>query len=580
MNGTTPAPADLLLTGARIHTVDPALPEAEAMAVRDGRIVWLGADADAAAWTGPGTRVLDAAGRLVLPGFVDAHNHVRLGSDDACVQLAGARTLDEIHARVRTWHTAHPDAAWIEAEAFDYSAIPGGRMPTAADLDPATGDTPALVLSYDVHTAWLNTAALRALGVDRDHTDLPFGRAVTDPATGEPTGFVKDFAVKGLSRDGHRALRALGVPWASPDRQYGRLARSLDDAIRFGITTVVEPQNSLDDLALFTRARAEGRLRSRIVAALFHPRGTTDADLDAFEAAAGEHADDRFRVGPLKLYIDDVVEPRTAALLEPYAGCAHHRGDTFYPPEEFAGLLARLDARGFQCFVHATGDRGIRTVLDAVAHARAVNGPRDARHQVVHVECLDPADTPRFAELGVVACMQPRHAAPDIAGPGQDWAENIGPDRWHKAWPLRDLSEAGAVLALSSDWNVAEMDPMVGIHAAVTRRPLAGGEPWTEGQTLTVTEAVEGYTRGSAYANFLEHERGTLTVGKLADFVVLSRDILRIAPDEIPGTVAETVVVGGEVVVGDGGDGGDGGNGGAAVGGEAVAAAAGRPGGA
>ncbi|MFF6788089.1 amidohydrolase [Streptomyces filamentosus] len=548
MNRTAPAPADLLLTGARIHTVDPALPEAEAMAVRDGRIVWLGSDEDAAAWAGPGTRRLDAAGRLVLPGFIDAHNHVRLGSDDACVQLAGARTLDEIHARVRTWRAAHPDAPWIEAEAFDYSAIPGGRMPTAADLDPATGATPALVLSYDVHTAWLNTAALRALGVDRDHTDLPFGTAVTDPETGEPTGFVKDFAVKGLSRDGHRALRALGVPWASPDRQYGRLAKSLDDAVRFGITTVVEPQNSLDDLALFTRARLEGRLRSRIVAALFHPRGTTDADLDAFETAAAEHADDRFRVGPLKLYIDDVVEPRTAALLEPYAGCAHHRGDTFYPPEEFAALLARLDARGFQCFVHATGDRGIRTVLDAIAHARAVNGPRDARHQVVHVECLDPADTPRFAELGVVACMQPRHAAPDIAGPGQDWAENVGPDRWHKAWPLRDLRDAGAVLALSSDWNVAEMDPMVGIHAAVTRRPPGGGAPWTEEQTLTVTEAVEGYTMGSAHANFLEHERGSLTVGKLADFVVLSRDILRIAPEEIPGTVAETVVVGGEVV--------------------------------
>ncbi|MFJ4340745.1 amidohydrolase [Streptomyces sp. NPDC088915] len=555
MNSTAPvpaqatAPADLVLTGARIHTVDPDLPEAQALAVRDGRIAWIGSDDGAAAWTGPGTRVLDAGGRLVLPGFVDAHNHVRLGSDDACVQLAGARTLDAIHERIRTWHAAHPDAEWIEAEAFDYSAVPGGRMPTAADLDPATGDTPALVLSYDVHTAWLNTAALKRLGVDRDHTDLPFGRAVTDPATGEPTGFVKDFAIKGLSRAGHRALRDLGLPWASPDRQYGRLAKSLDDAIGFGITTVVEPQNSLDDLALFERARDEGRLRSRIVAALFHPRGTTEADLDAFAAAADEHDDDRLRVGPLKLYIDDVVEPRTAALLEPYAGCSHHRGDTFYPPEEFAELLTRLDARGFQCFVHATGDRGIRTVLDAVERARAVNGPRDARHQVVHVECLDPDDTPRFAALGVVACMQPRHAAPDIAGPGQDWAENVGPDRWHKAWPLRSLHAAGAVLALSSDWNVAEMDPMVGIHAAVTRRPPGGGEAWTAGETIDVATAVEGYTRGSAYANFLEHERGSLTVGKLADFVVLSRDILRVAPEDIPGTVAETVVVGGEVVV-------------------------------
>lgn len=540
-------PAHLVLRNARIHTVDPVVPEAQAMAVVDGRIAWLGSDKDAQGWTGPDTRVIDAGGKLVLPGFIDAHNHVRLGSDDACVQLSGARTLDEIHARIRAWRTAHPDAEWIEAEAFDYSAIPGGRMPAAGDLDQVTGDVPAFVLSYDVHTAWVNTAAMRRLGIDRDHIRPPFGEAAIDPATGEPTGFITDFAVKGLSRDGHRALQKLGLPWASPDRQYGRLTKSLDDAIGFGITTVVEPQNSLDDLALFERARAEGRLRSRIVAALFHPRGTTDSDLDDFAAAARRYADDRLRVGPLKLYIDDVVEPRTAALLEPYAGCRHHRGDTFYPPEEFASLLTRLDARGFQCFVHATGDRGIRTVLDAVERAREANGPRDARHQVVHVECLDPDDTPRFAALGVVACMQPRHSAPEVAGPGKDWAENIGADRWHKAWPLRSLHTAGAVLALSSDWNVAEMDPMVGIYTAVTRRPLGGGEPWMPQETISVEDAVHGYTMGSAYANFLEYERGSLTVGKAADFVVLSRDILRAAPEDIPGTVAETVVVAGLV---------------------------------
>ncbi|WP_405494529.1 amidohydrolase [Streptomyces sp. NBC_00096] len=543
-----PSPADLLLTGARVHTVDPALPEAEAIAVRDGRIVWVGPDAEAADWAGPDTERIDAGGRLVLPGFIDAHNHVRLGSDDACVQLAGVRTLDAILDRIGEWKEANPDAAWIEAEAFDYSAIPGGRMPTAADLDAVTGDTPAIVLSYDVHTAWLNTAAMRRLGVAKDRTDLPFGTAATDPRTGEPTGFVKDFAIKGLSRDGHRALRDLGVPWASPDRQYGRLAKSLDDAIGFGITTVVEPQNSLDDLELYDRARAEGRLRSRIVAALFHPRGTTEEDLDLFEAAARVHAGDRFRVGPLKLYIDDVVEPRTAALLEPYTGCGAHRGETFYPAEEFAELLARLDARGFQCFVHATGDRGIRTVLDAVEHARAVNGPRDARHQVVHVECLDPEDVPRFERLGVVACMQPRHCAPEIAGPGQDWAENVGEERWHKAWPMRSLSEAGAVLAFSSDWNVAEMDPMIGIYTALTRRPLVGGDPWQAEETVDAATAVHGYTMGSAYANFLDEDRGSLTVGKAADFVVLSRDILKVAPERIPGTVAEVVVVAGEVV--------------------------------
>ncbi|GGQ73243.1 amidohydrolase [Streptomyces flaveolus] len=544
---TLPSPAHLVLRNARIHTVDPALPSAEALAVRDGRIVWLGSDAEAGPWTGSGTEVIDAGGRRVLPGFVDAHNHVRLGSDEECVQLAGARSLAEVAARIAAWREQHPGAEWIEAEGFDYSVIPDGRTPRAEDLDRLTGATPAFVLSYDVHTMWLNSAALARLGVTRDSGALPFGVPEKDPESGEPTGFVRDFAVRGLSREGHRALRDLGVPWASPERQYGRLLRSLEDAVRYGITTVVEPQNSLDDLELFVRARKEGHLRSRLVAALFHPRGTTDADLDEFAEAARRFDDEWMRVGPLKLYIDDVVEPRTAALLEPYTGC-RHRGDTFYPPEEFAGLLSRLDARGFQCFVHATGDRGIRTVLDAVARARGTNGPRDARHQVVHVECCDPADVPRFAELGVVACMQPRHCAPEIAGPGQDWARNVGPARWHKAWPMRSLHRAGATLAFSSDWNVAEMDPMVGLYTAVTRRPLTGGEAWIPEETVDIETAVHAYTMGSAYANFLDNDRGSLTVGKFADLVVLSRDVLTADPAAIPATVCDLVMVGGKVV--------------------------------
>ncbi|MGW6914314.1 amidohydrolase [Kitasatospora sp. NPDC054939] len=541
-------PADLVLHNAHVHTVDDTRPRAEAVAVRDGRIAWLGDGDDWRALAGPDTEVVDARGRLVLPGFVDSHNHVRLGSDADCVQLTGAGSLDEIGARIAERLRSHPDAEWIEAEAFDYSAIPGGRMPTAADLDRFTGGRPAFVLSYDVHTAWLNSAALRRLGIDRDTAQTPYGTVRKDPATGEPTGFLTDFAVRGLSRDGHRALRAAGVPWADPDRQYRRLAGSLDMAARYGITTVVEPQNSLDDLALFERALAEGRLRSRLVAGLFHPRGTSPEDLAAFAAAARRYASDRFRVGPLKLYIDDVVEPHTAALLEPYAGHHSHRGETFYPPEEFAEVLAGLDAAGFQAFVHATGDRGIRTVLDAVAHARAVNGPRDARHQVVHVECLDPADVPRFAELGVVACMQPRHCSPDIAGPGRDWAEAVGEYRWTKAWPMRSLHEAGAVLALSSDWNVAEMDPMVGLYTAVTRRGLAGGDPWMPGETLDLATALRGYTLGSAYAVHLDGELGSLTPGKHADLVMLSEDLFAVEPKAYLDTRVELGVLAGEVV--------------------------------
>nr|BFE87762.1 hypothetical protein GCM10020093_103630 [Planobispora longispora] len=206
---------DLVVRNARIHTVDPALPRAQALAVRDGRITWIGDDASRP----EAAEVIDAGGRLVLPGFVDAHNHVRLGSDDACVQLAGAGSLAEIGRRIAAWRAANPGARWIECEGFEYSAVPGGRMPRAADLDPLTEGLPAFVFGYDVHTMWLNTAGLRELGIDRDHTDLPYGVAETDE-TGEPTGFVTEFAVRGLSRDGQRALAGLGVPWASAERQY------------------------------------------------------------------------------------------------------------------------------------------------------------------------------------------------------------------------------------------------------------------------------------------------------------------------------------------------------------------------
>ena len=533
---------DLVIRNARVHTVDPARPEAEAVAVEDGRIVWVGDDADAPA----AGEVIDAGGATVLPGFVDAHNHVRLGSDAASVQLAGASTLDEVGRRIGEWSEAHPDAQWVEAEGLDYTALPG-HTGTAELLDRLTDGRPAAVLGYDVHTMWLNTAALAQLGIDRDHTSLPFGVAATDH-TGEPTGFVHDFAVRGLSRDGLAGLGRLGLPWADPDRQYARLLDSLDLAARFGITTVVEPQNSVDDLDLFLRARDEGRLRSRLVAALFHPRGTSAADLEDFAQLAVKYDDDTFRIGPLKLYIDDVVEPRTAAMLEPYEGQPDNRGRTYYEPGEFADVVTSLDAAGFQLFVHATGDRGIRTVLDAVEAARRTNGPRDARHQVVHVECLDPADVRRFAELGVVACMQPRHCSPDIAGPGHDWAEAVGVRRWANAWPMRSLHDAGACLAFSSDWNVAEMDPLLGIYSAVTRKGLSGGPAWVPEEAVDLTTAVHAYTMGSAYANFCDHDRGSITVGKHADLVLLSGELFTTPVERIPELAVDLTVLAGRVV--------------------------------
>jgi hypothetical protein len=528
---------DLWVTGGVLHTQGPSsvsgpatLAPPDSFAVTDGRISWVGRADAAPDDVRRAGRHVDLAGRTVVPGFVDAHNHVRLGSDAACAQLAGADSLTEVGTRLRHWLAANPGAAWVEGEGYTYAGLADGAHPTAAMLDQLVPDVPCAVFSYDVHTLWLNTLAMERLGVTA--AQQPFGTPDIDEY-GRPTGFLTDFAVRGLSRTGMRALRERGVPWASTERQYQRLLGSLDRAIACGITTVVEPQNSPDDIALFTRARAEGRLRSRVVLAMFHPLGTTPEDRAEFAALARQYADDRLRVGPLKLYIDDVVEPHTAALHAPYANEPGHCGETYYPAAEFAELVTTLDAEGFQLFVHATGDRGITTVLDAVEAARAANGPRDARHQVVHVECLRTEDVPRFAQLGVVACMQPRHASPEIAGPGHAWADAIGEDRWHQAWPMRSLAEAGAVLALSSDWNVAEMEPMIGLQAAVTRAPLAGGAPWMPEEALDAQAALAGYTLGSAYAVHSEHDRGSLEVGKHADFVVLDGDPLSTAPADI-----------------------------------------------
>lgn len=440
---------DLDIRNARVWTADPARPWATAVAVRDDRIAAVGDDDEVAARLGVTT--VDAGGRFVMPGVIDSHNHIRLGSGEGAVQLAGATSLEAVHARISSWLSENPDAEWVMGEGFDYAAVPGGGHPRAEHLAGVTGGRPAMILDYSVHAAWFNREALDRLGVGPGTTRVAYGTFETDDVTGEPTGYLQDYATYGLSRAGLSTLQQV-VPGFGVEAQYERVRAGLRMATRLGITTVVEPQNSLDDLSLFLRAREEGELRSRVVAALFHPVGTTDDERDEFADAARWFSDDRFRVGPLKLYIDDIVEPHTAAMLAPYANRPDTSGRTYYEPREFGDLVTSLDGRGFQCFVHATGDRGIRVALDAFAQARAVNGPRDSRHQIVHVECLDAADIGRFAQLGVVACMQPRHCAPEIVA---EWRANVGPQRWRHAWPMRSLVDAGAAVAFSSDWNVA-----------------------------------------------------------------------------------------------------------------------------
>jgi hypothetical protein len=516
------------------------------VAIRRDRILAVGTEPEVLELASPGTEVVEAGGGLVLPGFVDAHNHLRLGTPDA-IDLSGARTLEQIHAALRAAVATDPSLEWVEAGRWMYAAIPGGRMPTAAELpEEVTGGRPAFLTSYDAHTVWMNRPALERFGIGRGVERVPFGEVELDPATREPTGFITGFAVMGLTRSGLAELERV-LPGLSKDRQYQRLVRAMELAVSFGITTVVEPQNSPDDLPLFLRARDEDAMRPRVIAAMFHPVGTAAEELDAFEEAKRTHDDDRFRVGPIKLYVDDVIEPHTAAMLEDYADRPGERGSTVWDPWAFAELVARLERRGFQTFTHATGDRGVRTALDAVEHARRVNGPKGARHQIVHCELVHPDDVPRFAELGVVACMQPRHCSPDlVAG---DWQENVGRERWPNAFPWRSLVHAGATLAFSSDWDVAEMDPMVGIYTALTRASLDGAASWTPEQCVGLETAIRAYTLGGAFANFAEGNRGRLAPGLYADLTVLDRDLFALEdPGEILRARATHTIVDGRVV--------------------------------
>ena len=420
-------------------------------------------------------------------------------------------------------------------------------MPTARDLEGLTGGRPAFLVAYDYHTIWMNREALKDFGITRETKSVIFAEKVEkDPNTGEPTGIVTGFGSTGLSQEAEAKLRK-HLPSHQGDAIASGVKFNVIAASRAGITTVVDPQSYLEDMPIYERLLKEGGLLTRLQVALFHRRGTTQATLDKFDEARKKYDNDRLRVSAVKLYIDDVIEPHTAAMLEPYSDRPDTRGELDYLPEEFQQVVARLDAMKFQIFIHSIGDRGIRTALDAIEYAEKTNGPRDRRDQLVHIECLNPQDLPRFKQLAVVACMQPRHCAPDITG---QWAKAVGPVRSKYAWAFRSLRDSGATLAFASDWNVAELEPLIGIYTAVTRKGLdgkpAGG--WIPEQTIDLETAIRGYTINGAYANFVEQNRGSITPGKYADMVLISDDLFKIPPDKFKDAKAVWTVVGGREV--------------------------------
>jgi predicted amidohydrolase YtcJ len=540
-------PADIVIRNARVYTVEEEQPWAQAVAVRSERIVWVGSNQDAQKYIAASTRVIDAGGRLMLPGFIDSHLHVKISGDASVLRISNANSLAEIPTQVRKFSDQHTDFKWIEAVGWNYSAFPNGTLPSSADLAGLTRGRPAFLVAYDYHTIWMNHEALHEFGITRATKKVIFAEQVEkDPKTGEPTGIVTGFGSTGLSEDSEAELRK-HLPSHSPEATYAGIRDTVAQAARSGITTVVDPQSYLEDLPTYVKLEKNGDMPVRLQVALFHRRGTTQATLDQFAEARKKYNDDHLRVAAVKLYIDDVIEPHTAAMLESYADRPGTRGELDYPPDEFKDVVARIDKLKFQIFIHSIGDRGIRTALDAIEYAEKQNGPRDRRDELVHIECLNEKDIPRFKELGVIACMQPRHCAPDITG---QWAKAVGPQRWKYAWAFRSLKDAGATLAFASDWNVAEMEPVVGIYTALTRKGLDGKPEggWIPEQTIDLETAIRGYTINGAFANFVEPNRGSIAAGKYADLILLSDNLFEIPVDKIKDDKVLWTMVGGKEV--------------------------------
>ena len=520
----------LVVVNARVWTGTSRRPWADAVAVRGDRLVAVGSSAEARKLAGRDARVIDAAGQLLVPGFVDAHVHfLDGGARLAAVQLRDAATPAEFTARLKAFAATVPSGTWIDGGDWDHERW-GGALPTRAWIDSVTPDNPVWVNRLDGHMALANSAALRAAGIGRDTRDVEGGTIVRD-AAGEPTGVLKDNAMALVDR-------------VVPPPSDAQRDRALDAAMRHvaerGVTSV-HHMGTWDDLAVFDRAHRAGRLATRIHAAV--PLATWERLRDT--VAARGRGDDWLRIGGLKAFVDGSLGSHTAAMLEPFTDAPQDRGLFVTPLDSLYAWTAGADAAGLQVIVHAIGDAAIRAQLDIFERVAREHGPRDRRFRIEHAQHVHPADVARFGRLGVIASMQPYHAIDD----GR-WAERvIGPVRAQGTYAFRSLIDSGTTVAFGSDWFVAPPTPLEGIYAAVTRRTLDGAHPdgWVPSQKITVEDALRAYTDAGAFAGFDEAERGTLERGKLADFVLIDRDLTRVGPDALRDARVVLTVVGGRI---------------------------------
>ena len=546
------ARADLIFTGGAVYTVDAARRWAQAVAVRDGKIAAVGTDEQARALAGRGTQIVELAGRMLLPGFQDAHCHPPGGGYDMLrCNLNDAYSLEEYERIIADYSADHPDEEWIVGGGWSMDVFPGGN-PTKDVLNRLVPDRPTYLPSRDGHSVWVNSRALEIAGVTKDTHDPADGWIVRD-SDGEPAGTLHEGASELVNKH---------VPDETMEDWLAALRIAQSYLHSLGITAWQDAIVGLDaayrTFEAYLEFAGSGELTARVVGALWWNRHRGIEQVDDLIAARARGPVGRFSPTSVKIMQDGVIENQTAGVLEPYldadGNVTDNRGKSFVDPEELKAVVTRLDAEGFQVHFHAIAERAVREALDSIEAARRTNGPNDLRHHISHIQVIHPDDIPRFRELGVAANAQPLWAMNE----GQMLHLTIpflGPERSAWQYPFASLVRAGAILAMGSDWSVSSPDPIQEMHVAVNRQApesyVYGGESgdvFLPEERIDLPTTIAGFTINSAYVNHLDDVTGSIEVGKFADLAVVDRNLFAHPVQEIHQATVQATYVQGEPV--------------------------------
>ncbi|HET8691245.1 MAG TPA: amidohydrolase [Steroidobacteraceae bacterium] len=540
------AVADLALTGGAIYTMNGERAWAEAVAIDDGRIVYVGTDAGAKDFIGPQTQVIALGGRMVIPGMQDAHIHPISGGMEAnACDLNALNKVEDYVAKIKECAEAHPDDPWITGGGWSMAAFGPGAIASKKLIDAVVPDRPVIVASRDGHSSWANSKAIEIAGITNETPDPPDGRIDRDPKTGE--------AIGSFQEGGDALIRAKQPPPTDAQRDAG-LRYAIKMLNGFGITGIQDASVNEEDLKSYRRVDDAGDLSLHVVGSVWWERDKGLEQIDNIKRLRSEYTKGRLDVGAVKIMQDGVMESYTAVVLEPYKlpGKKGVQGIPMVEPELLKKAVTRLDKDGFQVHFHAIGDLAVRQALDAIEAARTTNGDLGHRHHIAHLQLIHPDDQPRFRKLGVTANFQPLWAYADeyiteLTLPF------ISRQTASYLYPIGTMAKSGAVLAFGSDWSVSSCNPFEEMETAITRMGALGETktPWMPDERITLPQALAAFTMGSAYVNRDEKDTGSLEVGKLANLAVLDRNLFDIPPTEISDTQVLLTLFEGKPVHGD-----------------------------